>query len=1851
MEYGFLSRAGKFLQEQKKHRRWMMIFLCLAGGVILGTLGYLKLYGQAMTHKMKVLECQYEVHEHTDECYEEAEDGTEVLVCGYADYVIHVHNDDCFNKKGELVCTLEEHELHEHSEDCYGEEQTLICTEPETDTPADQETSDEAPVTAEEGQDTEQPVQPESPVQTEESVQICELEEHTHGEGCYAESQSCGLNEHTHGDGCYTETQTCGLNEHTHGDGCYTETQTCGLGEHSHDDGCYDEEGGLVCGEEEHSHDGSCMSTEFTCTEEEHTHDDSCVSTELTCTEEEHTHTGACMSGELICGVEEHTHGDGCYEQQASEAASRSDETETEESEPAAEEPVSEEPASEESGEAEEGHTHTDECYETEEGLICGEQELHMHDDSCYTEDCFDEDGNLIEGSRVSCGLLQLEEHVHTEECFKVVELTPEEVAALNGGAVLHVHSEDCYDEEGKLICGHEVTHIHGLDCYDEEGHLICGFGEGTAHEHGTACYDEEGNLICGYEDAKDHEHDAGCYDEEGNLTCGFEDAKDHEHDAGCYDEEGNLICGYEGVKDHEHSEACYDEEGNLICGYEGVNVHEHDARCYDIYGELICGYEGAADHVHTEGCYDEEGNLVCGYELRAVYEQSKIFECADYVVVARYNNDAGIPEEAEFLAEQITQDMDEEHYVNREAEYKELMGDEDASMKALLKIGFYMEEDGEKKEIEPKTPVAIAVQFLDEDGLAEGSPITIIHFAEGGTEKLDGSDAKDNSTTFTMESFSEIAIGQSEKKMERQAGQPLQLSDDFEYEASPFLITFHVEGTPTDLEGNPVIVGAAVSEDGSEGTEGSEPEGDASEGTEGGEPAAEPDADLPEDGTAGGGNGNDAPAGGDTDIEGTDMSVGNGSGDNGENGEGTDKTGLTPDASEDGTGTDTGVIPQEPKLVFSVEAMDDDAEIKEALAKYLGESDGTVTQRVLHALSYTLSYGETELNLDNCTVTAEITFGTASSDDGADAPSEEGDDASAGDAADEGAADENTANTAGDAPAADEGMTTDPSADDDTVPDDMSADSGDGAADGQSDGGTEGDESDGREPEEGEAGENGAGEAVAAYMASTDLEASADVDVSVMLLEISRDKQTVKKLDIMDWEESEQLSPMSVTLQSNMIALADEVESDPVFTVQYYAYAQILEDAGTIGGNIDAIEIIDTSGEEKATLPRNGIFPKTRKMYVEKTGSVTYTGANPEIWGVYDPLYKDAEDSLTKIYTADRYRYNKAPGLEYVNKFAKAKLHYDLFEVWVLKKGGNADSEERDDWVIYGQEKLEGLKFTNNPNSPDLNNGNVILINSDTVLRLVGKSNEGDYNNDVNFFDYDFTDGGRTAPINIVKQGINSDANYSRGDTRAKLGFGNNSSGHTGLKDEKLGDYYINQAQASTTAKTIIEKCSYGLATSRLDENHFPVLNVNAPNLFDPNIGQIGKEVIPGFSLDFMRNGDTYTLTSVKGSSTDNLQQFQRGTTAWYPDGTVVNEGRNRIWTNQFWPMDSAKTFGTDKHDIKFGTADQALETKTWDNNPRTLAKSDDKKEHNSFFGMNFAVEFRLTDDYVGPLNYYFFGDDDMWVYLEHPDGSTELICDIGGVHQAAGEYVDLWNYIEKPQEGRKPVVGDESAERIGSDTTTERGDLYYLRFFYTERGASGSTCWMQFTLPSVNAVPVIHGTGDCKNTLTMKKTVDGAPTDEEFEFTIKFEDADGHVDNDTYAYQIVDKDNNPVIGGAGSISTGGTFHLRNEQSIIIRNLPDGARYSIEETKYDGYKPGIDEEHSTSGVILKDQTVEGSIDWKRDDEIDFINHSIPYELPETGGSGAIWYMMASAFLLSLGVGLIYSKKFSERRV
>lgn len=480
MEYGLLSRAGRFLQKQTKRRRWTIMFLCMAAAVALGTFGFLKLYGEAMTHRVKILECGCEVHEHRPDCYDEDGEGNKALVCGMADYVIHTHNDDCYDQNGKLVCPLKEHKLHTHDKSCYKEERILICGMKEGEGGAEEAATD-AVETAEALRETE--------IVRELS---CEKKEHIHEDSCYEEGSGCGKEEHIHNDGCYktVESLSCDKEEHIHDDSCYVEGE--------------DGESLLSCDKKEHTHEEGCYVTETVpvCELTEHRHDDSC-------------------SGErkLICGQDEHQHDDGCYTDTVKE---------TETAGPAGKPKDSEAQKAEGGAKSDTGHVHTDQCYETRQVLIC-ELELHTHDVDpqsdacCYTPDCFDKNGDLIEGSRPSCGLLQLEEHVHTEECLKTVELTPEEVAALNNGAKLHIHEDSCYDEAGKLICGHNATHIHGLECYDEEGKLICGYGEQrTLTEEEQKEVEKVNQLIAGlpseeeitrkmaaYEEAKEEEEEA----------------------------------------------------------------------------------------------------------------------------------------------------------------------------------------------------------------------------------------------------------------------------------------------------------------------------------------------------------------------------------------------------------------------------------------------------------------------------------------------------------------------------------------------------------------------------------------------------------------------------------------------------------------------------------------------------------------------------------------------------------------------------------------------------------------------------------------------------------------------------------------------------------------------------------------------------------------------------------------------------------------------------------------------------------------------------------------------------------------------------------------------------------------------------------------------------------------------------------------------------------------------------------------------------------------------------------------------------------------------------------------------
>lgn len=120
---------------------------------------------------------------------------------------------------------------------------------------------------------------------------------------------------------------------------------------------------------------------------------------------------------------------------------------------------------------------------------------------------------------------------------------------------------------------------------------------------------------------------------------------------------------------------------------------------------------------------------------------------------------------------------------------------------------------------------------------------------------------------------------------------------------------------------------------------------------------------------------------------------------------------------------------------------------------------------------------------------------------------------------------------------------------------------------------------------------------------------------------------------------------------------------------------------------------------------------------------------------------------------------------------------------------------------------------------------------------------------------------------------------------------------------------------------------------------------------------------------------------------------------------------------------------------------------------NSRKLSYESSETAHNYFFGMRYDVPFKIGD-YVGPMNYEFTGDDDLWVLL---DG--KLILDLGGIHSAADGTVDIWKKLGK------------TAAQL---TPEEKEQEHTLTVLYMERGAGESNCKMKFTLPSASIAEV---------------------------------------------------------------------------------------------------------------------------------------------------------------------------------
>ena len=497
---------------------------------------------------------------------------------------------------------------------------------------------------------------------------------------------------------------------------------------------------------------------------------------------------------------------------------------------------------------------------------------------------------------------------------------------------------------------------------------------------------------------------------------------------------------------------------------------------------------------------------------------------------------------------------------------------------------------------------------------------------------------------------------------------------------------------------------------------------------------------------------------------------------------------------------------------------------------------------------------------------------------------------------------------------------------------------------------------------------------------------------------------------------------------------------------------------------------------------------------------------------------------------------------------------------------------------------------------------------------------NTGEYTNDVNLFDYDIAeDRGGDSSWDTAHYGINNANNYrSSNNTEPRYAFGNAGAGVSYAWD-LFNDSTINMGNGSNTwGKDTYKRLSFGIAQGITDEGDIEfATGINGPKDLFTTKERVGKEIATDGQLTFKQVGDTYTLTKVSGMmdgtpiDVDGLDKFKYITEAY---GTGLP-----IYSNNFWPMDSTQikipNFGGSNLPEFWGYKMGKDRNKYLDTGE--LPASDDKMNHNSYFGMKYAVNFKLTADYVGPLDYYFFGDDDMWVFLTGEDGKHTLVCDIGGVHSSVGQYVNLWDYIDK-------------------DAKDRQSQTYTLTFFYTERGASGSTCYMRFTLPSVTSATVTQNTGD----LVVSKKVDGVEGEvysQEFKFTL---DLSGDGSENLYP-TYTRYDEGGMVVSDGVIDADGEFTLQDGQYIVISHLPVGITYTVTEMPCDGFTATVD---GKSGPVAT-----GKID--RDGEIvtvNYVNTTGP-RLPSTGGPG-VAQVLSLGTVLTLGAGamLLLQKRRKE---
>lgn len=271
------------------------------------------------------------------------------------------------------------------------------------------------------------------------------------------------------------------------------------------------------------------------------------------------------------------------------------------------------------------------------------------------------------------------------------------------------------------------------------------------------------------------------------------------------------------------------------------------------------------------------------------------------------------------------------------------------------------------------------------------------------------------------------------------------------------------------------------------------------------------------------------------------------------------------------------------------------------------------------------------------------------------------------------------------------------------------------------------------------------------------------------------------------------------------------------------------------------------------------------------------------------------------------------------------------------------------------------------------------------------------------------------------------------------------------------------------------------GLVKSKLEDG-YPVLNISEsqmanakllPNtkekrneslayLFDPDVKHEGKESFENVNGIFHEEDGFYVY-----NGRDNYAEFMQTSdhTGRFNVYNIPGVKNNLDVVGQFFPFNAASEVFNVNPDGTIAAGDTTCQT----------------DGINHFFGLNMTIDFEqpkdgmvLNSDTSEPMQFFFTGDDDVWVFV---DGV--LISDLGGLHDelyttidfSTGEIICDRTY-DATDSSRKVSTIREQFEKAGEDTSSFRGDTFAdytahtMQFFYLERGSNASNLTMKLNL-----------------------------------------------------------------------------------------------------------------------------------------------------------------------------------------